>query len=88
MIVHDKMVRCTLFQDNIIKCITVFLQLQGGPEIKSLAGIIAGSTMQSGRLNIPCSRSQEVDKARIKTKEVYEGTWKARLLTVKGFSKV
>ena len=51
--------------------------LQNGPEIGSLANIIAGSSMRGGRLHVPCSSSQEVDKARIKTKEVYEGTWKA-----------
>ncbi len=45
--------------------------------MRSLAGIIAGSSMQGRQLHIPCSRSQQVDKARIKTKEVYEGIWKA-----------
>ena len=54
-----------------------FMLMQDGPEIGSLANIIAGSSMHAGRLHIPCSSTQEVDKARIKTKEVYEGTWKA-----------
>ena len=61
--------------------------MQNGPEMRSLAGIIAGSTMQGSYLHIPCSRSQQVDKARIKTKEVYEGTWKARLSSVMGCHK-
>lgn len=61
--------------------------MQDGPEVRSLAGIIAGSSMQGSHLHVPCSRSQQVDKARIKTKEVYEGIWKARLSTVKGCNK-
>ena len=53
------------------------MQVQNGPEIRSLANVTAGSTIRSGHLYIPCSSSQE---ARIKTKEIYQGTWKASSL--------
>lgn len=50
---------------------------QDGPEVKSLARIVCGTTVSGGQLRVPCTSSQEVDKSRIKTKEIYEGIFKA-----------
>ena len=51
--------------------------VQDGPEVKALQNVINDSTVQNGSLHIPVSRNQQVNKARIKTKEIYEGTFKA-----------
>lgn len=50
---------------------------QDGPEVKSLARIVQGTAVTDGQLRVPCSSIQEVDKSRIKTKDVYEGMFKA-----------
>ena len=50
---------------------------QDGPEVKSLARIVHGTTVTDGQLRVPSSSIQEVDKSRIKTKEIYEGMFKA-----------
>lgn len=52
------------------------LTLQTGLETRSVEGIIANTTLQNGQLQVPCSNTQEVVKSRIKSKDIYEGTFK------------
>jgi len=42
-----------------------------------LRQVISETKLRNGQLVVPCSSSQAVDKSRIKTKDVYEGIYKA-----------
>lgn len=64
---------CTLWLDM------QHLHVQDGREVQALQNFINGTTLQNNSLHIPISRCQQVDKARIKMKEVFEGTFKASI---------
>ena len=53
--------------------------LQDGPERRSVGKIATATVMhaQNGCLGVPRSDIQRLDKARVKQKEVYEGSFQA-----------
>ena len=50
---------------------------QGGPERASVHKIANATVVKDGLLQVPCSSIQQLDKARVKQKEVYEGSFQA-----------